>query len=226
MRSSGDEARRGDRSRGSLYEELRDRIASGQLAPGDHLVETVLAKDHGVSRTPIREALRRLEQDGLVEQFERGLRVRLQDLDEVLEVYGVRILLEGAVASSAAERHREADRLRLQAHLDRMAQIELGDVESMAEANRQFHQAVWTAGHNQTLIDMLTRLSVRVDRYSPSTYSSLERWESAAQQHQELAQAIFDRDAERAGSVAALHMQQSRDVRVALWQAGEHAGRE
>ncbi|HET8615407.1 MAG TPA: GntR family transcriptional regulator [Actinomycetales bacterium] len=220
MTSTG---QRPDRSRGSLYEELRDRIASGDLAPGDHLVETTLAKHHGVSRTPIREALRRLEQDGLVEQFERGLRVRLQDLDEILEVYGVRILLEGAVAASAAERYRESDRLRLHSLLERMDNVEPGDVDAMAEANRHFHQAVWAAGHNQTLVDMLNRLSVRVDRYSPSTYSDVGRWPRAAAQHHELYQAIVGRDAEAARTVAGTHMQEARDVRVALWQSAHEA---
>jgi DNA-binding GntR family transcriptional regulator len=204
--------------RSALYEQLRDQIVAGTLAPGTHLVETALAEANGVSRTPIREALRRLEQDGLVEHFERGLRVRQRGPEEILEVYEVRIVLEATVARAAAERHRDFDRLRLTKLLDRMRQVPLGDVAAMAECNRSFHEAIWQASQNRTLIDVLKRLAVHLYRYPYSTYTNLDRWPSALAEHERLVEAILARDGQKAAEIAAEHMTAARDVRIAMWQ--------
>src|SRR5690349_17429224 len=108
LKTSG---RRTERSRaqGSTYEVLKNAILSGELAPGEQLVETSLAKLCKVSRTPIREALRRLEQDGLVYRSDRGLAVRTRSPEEILDIYEVRMMLEATVGRIAAERRTEHD---------------------------------------------------------------------------------------------------------------------
>ena len=102
-----------DEEAGSPYLRIRDAIIEGQFPPNTALVEQNLAEWCGVSRTPIREALRRLEQDGLVERSSRGLVVTNRTPEQILDTYEVRIVLEEAVARFAAQRHTQIDRIRL-----------------------------------------------------------------------------------------------------------------
>ena len=116
----------------------------------------------------VREALHRLEIEALVERVPRGVRVRTSWPEEILDIYEVRITLEGAAAKAAAERATELDRTRL-----RSAQRAMVDVEdspgAKAATNRRFHEAVWTASHNPTLVDLLHRLNVHLVRYPTTT---------------------------------------------------------
>ena len=94
---------------GGAYERLKNAIITGELGPGTHLVESSLARLCQVSRTPVREALTRLEQDGLVHQGARGLVVRERSPEEILDIYETRIVLEATAARLAAERHTALD---------------------------------------------------------------------------------------------------------------------
>src|SRR5437016_3803193 len=99
--SSGTPSRGRTRDRVSPYEQLVRAITSGDLPPGSPLIEVALAERFGVSRTPVREALTRLEQDGLVARGDLGLVVREITPEEILDIYDVRIVLEGRAASTA-----------------------------------------------------------------------------------------------------------------------------
>src|SRR5690606_16921226 len=115
----------------------------GDLQPGEHLVETSLAQAFRVSRTPIRQALTRLEQDGLVVRTASGLVVRDRTPGEVLDIYEVRILLEAQAGRTAAERRTNNDIIALhQAHRRYVNATEL-DARGRVSANRNFHQVVW-----------------------------------------------------------------------------------
>lgn len=87
----------------------------------------------------------------------------------------------------------------------------------MVETNTAFHRAVWTAGRNRALMDLLERLLMHVGRYQETTISYPERWEEANEQHFALVDAIEARDEEKAAMVAAEHFSASRDIRVKLW---------
>lgn len=202
----------------STYDKLRNGIVSGDFPPGMHLVETSLAETLGVSRTPIREALSRLEQDGLVERGSRGLQVRHRSPAEILEIFEVRIVLEGTAAKLAAERHTEVDRIRIQGHLAKL-EAEQGSAPSeLASINRDFHRSIWHASHNRALVDMLERLSVHLFRYPFTTYEVPGRAESSLLEHRELAEAIMGRDGERASRLASHHMTVARNIRLEMWQ--------
>ena len=138
----------------SVYEELRENIVNGRYEAGAPLVETALATEFSVSRTPIREALRRLEQDGLVERGSRGMHVRSSH-EEILEIYEVRITLEVAAARAAAERRTALDLARLEQIHQAMLTASTDDSERLATTNRRFHEIVWSMSHNATLIDLL-----------------------------------------------------------------------
>jgi DNA-binding GntR family transcriptional regulator len=206
-----------------VYERLCDEIVSGRLADGAPLVEATIASRYGTSRTPVREALRRLEQDGLVERADRGLRVRSRGPEEILEIYEVRILLEAAAARHAAERGTRLDLIRIRHAMDSMPVVDPGDPDAMAAANRVFHKEVWAASRNGTLIDLLTRLNSHVARYPATTLTSPGRWAEALREHAELLRAIESHDGDAAARIAGRHMTSARDIRLRMY--GEELSR-
>lgn len=205
------------------YELTKQAILSGELAPGQQLVETVLAERLDVSRTPIREALTRLEYDGLVERNSRGLVVREPTIEELLDIYETRDVLETAAARSAAERRTEHN-LRLIESLaanGRALEPDVDDPEivaQMVETNRRFHESVWHASHNESLIDLLERLHLHLARYPATTLVHPGRWERSNEQHDELVKAIAARKAATAGRIASRHFSEAREIRLELWR--------
>jgi DNA-binding GntR family transcriptional regulator len=201
----------------SPYEVLKQSILQGELPPGQPLVEMALAARLQVSRTPIREALKRLEQDGLVVRADRGLVVRERSPEEILDIYGARIALEASVGRIAAERRTEYD-LRVLRHLvEQSATID--DDDERVRANRQFHQAMWRASHNEALADLLERVDLHLARYPATTLSYPGRWEVAVKEHTALVDAVERRDAEAAETMARTHFTEARDIRLKLWDA-------
>jgi DNA-binding GntR family transcriptional regulator len=204
----------------SLYHQLLEEVLEGDLRPGEILVETTLGKRFGVSRTPIREALRMLEQDGVLERVNRGMRVRETSSAEVLEIYGVRILLEAAAARDAASRRSDYDLATLDRIFGTMAEAESASPAELATINRSFHRAIWQAAGNRTLADLLERLAVHLRRYPATTYQRPGRWEEALEEHRRLLEAIRDQDPDKAAAVAEQHMKSSRDVRIDMIRNG------
>lgn len=199
------------------YERLKEAILSGELAPGTQLVESALATWFEVSRTPIREALTRLEQDALLARDKNGLVVRERTPGEILDIYDTRILLESAAARFAAERRTSHDILLLQRLIRRWDTIDQNDHRAMMAANREFHQTVWKASHNESLVDLLGRLDLHVARFPATTLSAPGRWQQAGREHGRLVTALEHRDAVKAAQIAEQHFQHARDIRLKLW---------
>jgi DNA-binding GntR family transcriptional regulator len=205
----------------SLYDELREAILTGRFEPGQVLSENALATEFGKSRTPVREALHRLEIEALVERVPRGVRVRTSSPEEILDIYDVRITLEGAAAKAAAERATELDRARLRAA--QQAMVDAGDeAAARAAANRRFHEAVWSASHNPTLVDLLQRLNVHLVRYPSTTLTYGDRWAAVLREHAELLGAIEARDGESSRRIAEHHMFGAREVRLRMYAENDH----
>jgi DNA-binding GntR family transcriptional regulator len=205
----------------SLYHQLLEEVLEGDLRPGEILVESALGKRFGVSRTPIREALRMLEQDGVLERVNRGMRVRQTSSEEVLEIYGVRTILEAAAARDAAVRRTDYDLANLDRIMRSMAEAKTASPLDMAGINRSFHRAIWQAARNKTLMDLLERLAVHLRRYPATTYTRSGRWDEALDEHRALLEAIRDRDPEDAAALAEKHMSAARDVRLDMIRDGQ-----
>lgn len=202
----------------SPYDRLKQAIMSGELAPGEALVEIPLAEWCQVSRTPIREALTRLEQDGLAQRSDRGLVVRESSPGEIIDLYESRIVLETKVVEVAAERHTTADLSAMRRADERYRRVERDDVDTMAERNREFHRTIWLASHNRSLIDLLERLDMHLGRYPLTTLKFPGRHEDALEEHRDLVAAIGERDAEKAAEIARRHFTTARDIRLKLWE--------
>lgn len=199
------------------YDLLKQAILRGELEPGQPLVETTLAAWCEVSRTPIREALTRLEQDGLVYRSDRGMIVRERSPEEILDLYEVRVVLEATAARVAAERRTEHEVRLLRGLLQQCEEVPDDDPAAMAEANRLFHRAVWRASHNEALLDLLERLSLHLARYPETTLAYRDRWKAAKRQHRQIVDAIEKRDSTSSHEVALRHFTEARDIRLALY---------
>lgn len=206
------------RRRITPYERIKQAIMSGDLVPGAALVEVALAEWCEVSRTPVREALLRLEQDGLVTRGEQGLVVRDSSPEEILDIYDTRIVLEGRAAAVAAERRTSHDLMSMRRLLEKVSKSEASDPDALAEANREFHRAVWRASHNDSLIDLLERLNLLLGRYPATTLAYPGRSKSANREHKKLVDAIEAREQSVAAEVATHHFMAARDIRLRLWE--------
>jgi len=212
----------------SAYEQVRHLILSNQLGPDEPLVEASLAARLGVSRTPVREALRRLQADGLIERAARGMRVAERSPEEILDIYEVRVVLEAAAARSAAMRRTDLDLSRLEAIHEEMASLDPSQIETRGVAlNNRIHECFWNASHNATLGDLMDRLVTQLSRYKPTILTYAGRWQRVLDDHRQLIDAIRDRRAEDAARIASDHMSAARDMKLRIFarQLSDDLGR-
>lgn len=200
----------------SPYDRIKQAILWGDLLPDEQLVESALAEWCEVSRTPIREALKRLEQDGLVCRGEQGLVVRASSPEEILDLYDTRIVLENHAASVAAERRNSHDLLMMRRTTKNIKRIDSTDQRALAESNRNFHRTIWRASHNASLIDLLERLNMHLGRYPATTLAYPGRIATADREHLELIEAIEARDHNRAAAIATQHFTAAREIRLRI----------
>lgn len=195
------------------YHLLRKSLIDGVFPPGTVLLETVISASRGVSRTPVREALGRLEQDGFLERTKRGYRVRVATPEDVLEIYEIRIALEAAAAASAAHQRTELDLARLR-HLN----SGLGDIDDPAEvakSNSLFHEALWHSSHNRALANLLDRTVAQIRLIDRAPMASRENLSETRDEHDQIVLAIESRDSEAARAAVTGHLGRTRDVRLA-----------
>lgn len=199
----------------TVYARLREEIVSGALQPGSPLRETALAERFGVSRTPIREALRRLEQDRLLMPGSRGMEVRAIDPHEVVQIYDLRVLLEAEAAGQAARARQTADLLRLEGLLARDRSLADPDDATRIRTNLEFHAAIWQATHNPVLVDLLGRLTTHLVHAPHSTLAG-DRWQEALGEHARMLEAVRAGDEVAARDLARDHMSTAREIRLRL----------
>lgn len=209
----------------TIYEELRAEISAGVLRAGSPVREVALADRFGVSRTPVREALRRLQHDRLLVPGARGLQVREVDPQEVVQVYDMRILLEAEAAREAARAHTPADLVLLEGLIARDRSLVDPADQLRAQTNTEFHAALWQATHNRVLQDLLQRLTLHLVRTPHSTLSAPGRWEQALDEHEQLVRAVTAGDGVTAARIAAEHMGRAREIRLSLLRTAA-AGRQ
>jgi DNA-binding GntR family transcriptional regulator len=196
-----------------VYARLLDEMATGQLLPGDRLRETELAARLKVSRTPVREAIRLLETDGLVVHVPRaGATVRQLDYAEVTELYEMRAVLEGTAARLAARTASEIELSELQSINDEMGQTT--DGPTAQKLNRVFHKTLLNAAKNRFLHRSTASLAKALMILGPTTLAASERIEDAVEEHQRVLEALRARDGDEAERLMRLHIDVSQKVRL------------
>ncbi|HET8985830.1 MAG TPA: GntR family transcriptional regulator [Trueperaceae bacterium] len=204
-----------------VYEYLRGELLAGRLAAGAWLREQEVATALHVSRTPVREAVRRLAQDGLlVVEANRGVKVHEPDLTEARATYQVRGLLEGMAAGLAAERSTPDARERLEAQLRAMSEAARDDAVRHIEADNAFHALVAELSGNRVLLEHIERLNVRITRIKIIT-RHLNPTGFAREQHAAIAGAILSGDAVAARQRMESHVQANLEfIERKLQQSG------
>ena len=199
-----------------VFRQLRQALRGGLYRPGDRLREQEVAERLKVSRTPVREALGRLAMQGLVEPAgSRGMIVRSLTTAEVLELYAMRELLEGAAARLAAQ---HASRPEFDALADLEAEFEASapDAPQMARLNLMLHEAITRAARNRYLDGALQELQDAIALLGPTTFSVAGRPASAAEEHREIIAAIAARDPDKAEQAARAHIREALRFRLKL----------
>ena len=189
------------------YERIRDLVLSGELAPGARLGQVELAERFGISRTPVREALRRLAGEGLVDPLSnRGFRVADLGLEAVLRRLEVRTILEPGIARLAAERRSERDVEQLNGSISREERARNGIAAH--DASRDFHVALARATDNEELVRVLESLwLVEVGRRLLWRRSAASDWQQDdVREHREIAAAVAEGRADDAGRLMADHV--------------------
>ncbi|MCL5778637.1 GntR family transcriptional regulator [Limibaculum sp. FT325] len=222
MSSNDDDRDTADAPQGqSAYLRLLDEIRRGALPPGARLREAELAERLGISRTPVREAIRMLESDGLVVHAPRaGATVRRLEHAEVVELYEMRAVLEGAAARLAARAASEAEIAELEALNAEIAAAP--DAAAAYELNREFHRMLLEAAKNRYLVKSMNALQQTLTVLGPTTLTDPGRAEQAVAEHASVLAALAARDGARAEAEMRAHIEAAHRVRLrALRRGGE-----
>lgn len=194
--------------REEVYRNLRERILQGTLPPGTRLVEVNLAHQLGTSRTPVREALHRLEQEGLVRPAgRRGVVVVGLDLTDIQEIMGLREVLESHAAGLAAVRITEKE-FGILEHALRHAEraIQAGDLHALLRWNTRFHDGIVAASGSRRLRDLINRLSEVILAYRKLTLQVPGLPGRSHQEHLAILEALRRRDREVAETLMRAHI--------------------
>ena len=208
------------------YERIREAITSGVLAPGTRITERALAQELGTSPTPVREALRRLEQEGLLERKgTRGIYVAQLPTSALSEMLYLQALLRGAAARLAAQKLTDEDLQELRDLLWQMeAAAEAGDAETIYTLSRRFHQAIETASGNDLLITFLNTIDAfERSHHILSIREGLDNRPMlllrSHKEHKEIARALNARDAGRAEALMRAHTLRAGESKGAVLTA-------
>jgi DNA-binding GntR family transcriptional regulator len=208
------------------YRRVRELILSGQLEPGAVINQATLARQIGISTTPLREALRRLKQQGLVElDAHRDARVTPLDAEEARDLLEVRRSLDPLAASLAAERRTKPDVAEMRASLEGLQALPSNPTVEQLVAHRRFHSAIYRASHNALLVETLDGLWDTADRYRRhglQVERSAEERATKDREHTLLFEAIVEGDAETAAEVMRAHIQTSLGAKSA-WRLAKPA---
>lgn len=196
----------------NLYREVADRIGEliehGELAPGERISEKQLCERFGVSRTPLREALKVLATEGLIELLpNRGARVVRLTFKKVKDTYDLMAALEGLSGELACQHISDSEIAAIRALHDAMLEhYHNRDLVTYFEINQQIHESILAASRNEVLQEMYSNLSQRVKRVRYSKKMTQKFWRQAVQDHENMMAALEERDSKRLGQILRDHL--------------------
>ena len=206
-----------------VFNTLRQAIITGEFVPGERLMEIALANRLGVSRTPVREAIRKVELEGLVVMIPRKgaevARITEKDLRDVLEV---RSSLEELAAGLATERLDDDSREKIKTALDNFREaITTGDNPRIADCDVEFHDAVFEATKNKRLIQIINNLREQIYRYRLEYVKDTEYHAVLMKEHEELVDAMFSGDKKGAQEIMKRHIDNQEETVIKKIQEEE-----
>ena len=193
----------------AVYLKLREEILDGTLSSGEALGECAVASRLGVSRTPIRGALHRLFEEGLVKITpNRGAVVVGVNADDLVGIYKIRMRLEGLASREAAEKISPEEKRKLSDAVE-LAEfyIQKKDTEHLKELDTEFHSIIYKASGNRLLCKTLSELHRNITAYRKLSLSSGDRLLSSVKEHRDILNAIISGDGELADRLTSLHIE-------------------
>jgi len=197
------------------YGLILEAIDVGIYQPGDRLVESELAERFGVSRTPIREALQRLETQALLRRDGRSLIVASLDHSQLAELYAVRAELEGLAARLAAQ-HAAPEEVRVLRKMVEEDRKLIGDPEALSQANRRFHKQIHLASHNRYLVQQLDLVHRTMALLATTSLAVEGRSEGALKEHDAIVTAIENGDGDAANAALQAHISKAFETRLEI----------
>ena len=197
-----------------VFEELRTLILTGKIEPGTRMMEVELAEEMGVSRTPIREAIRKLEEEGLVIiEPRRGAYVSQVSVSDILNILEVRENMDGLSAYLAAQRISESGKEKLKQASNKFNDaVVSGDMDEMIKYDTIFHKIIVEGTNNSYLVNMVERLQELVLRFRYIYYKDFRRAEEMPNEHKIIEESIINGDAEIAKSESELHIRKLMEL--------------
>lgn len=192
-----------------IFNSLREAIIIGELRPGERLMEVQLADKMGVSRTPVREAIRKLELEGLVDMIPRkGAHVAELSVKDIMDVLEVRASLDGLATALAAERITD-DELKELNHINGQfsTYIEKENLSGSVKKDVEFHDIIYKASRNDKLITILSNLREQVQRFRVIYLKDYSSPKNLIKEHNDIFAAVSSRSIENARAVAKTHIQ-------------------
>lgn len=196
-----------------VFEVLEREILNGTYSPGDQLVESKISSELGVSRTPVREALKQLELDSLVTTIpNKGTFVVGISTDDIKDIYTIRIAIEGISAMWAAERIGE-EQIK---ELENLVELQefysaKNEILQIVQLDTKFHEIIYDVSGSRTLRDTLKSFHMHVKRARETSFLSAGRTKTAVEEHREIFEAIASRNGELAKAIMEKHITNARD---------------
>lgn len=206
-----------------VYSKLEEEILGGRLKRGDALTEIALSKRLGVSRTPIRSALHRLAEEGLVEVTpNKGAVVVGVTVDDLIDTYRIRMRLEGLATAMATGRISEEEKRKLVESVELSEYyIAKQDTDKLKELDTAFHSVIYKASGNRMLCRILSELHRNIKTYRRLSLTVPGRLEKSVEEHKQILNALIAKDADRADELTSLHINEAMQNMICAMQSEE-----
>ncbi len=199
-----------------IFNTIREAIISGELKPGERLMEVQLAEKMGVSRTPVREAIRKLELEGLVEMIPRkGAHVAEVSVKDIMDVLELRSTLDGLATELAAERITD-DEIKELKHIysQFVSYVEKDNLPGIVKKDVEFHDVIYRSSRNDRLITIVSNLREQIQRFRVIYLKGYSNPREIANEHSEIIEAISTKNRELAKQVAQEHIRKQQEAMI------------
>ncbi len=203
----------------SAYDFIKDAILTGKFEPGLRLTEESIAKELNISRTPVREAIKQLEAEGLIIPLKRGVSVRHFTLEDIRQIYDLRSLLEGYAAGQAAIYRTESDLAKIteanqlyEQAIERYTLSKSSGIKNIVNANQRFHESIVAASKNDHITFHISKVVVVPLVFRSFYWYDFSKLRRSLDIHKTILTAIQNRDSERARIAMHEHIYQGRDI--------------
>ena len=205
--------------RGKVFKKLREDILNGRYQENDELREAAIGEELGVSRTPVREAIRKLELEGLVVMVPRkGAYVAGMSMKDIHEVFELRSALEGLAVTLAAERITDDELEELERQVVKESEEREADLDTIVFIDTTIHDMIYQAARNQRLVQFISILQEQLQRFRAASLSKPGRSKTALEEHKKIVEALAERNGKLAAKLAKEHIENAESAMILVME--------